>query len=369
MNDSFYMAQAIALAKKGWYSTMPNPRVGCVLVKNHQLIAQGWHERAGLAHAEVNALTQAGEQAKDSTAYVTLEPCSHTGRTGPCFQALIDAGVVRVVYGMQDPNPLVAGRGLKGLRDAGVEVFGPVCEADAQALNPGFIQRMKTGRGKITAKIAMSLDGRTAMASGESQWITGNDARAQVQKLRAQSGAIISGIDSVLMDDSALTVRPEQLLLPDAEAICERQPIRLLLDSTLRLSAEARILHQPGKTKIFYCQANSEQIKALSSADVELVQLPANAQGSVCLSAFAQWLEQQDYNDILLEAGAKLSGAFLQAGLIDELCIFMAAKLLGSKARPLLELPIETMATAVELDIQSIKAIGHDWLIQARPIQ
>lgn len=367
MSDSFYMAQAIALAKKGWYSTMPNPRVGCVLLKNGQLIAQGWHEKAGQAHAEVNALAQAGEQAKGATAYVTLEPCSHTGRTGPCFQALIDAGVSRVVYGMQDPNPLVSGRGLQGLLDAGVEVSGPVCEADAKALNPGFIQRMQTGRGKITAKLAMSLDGRTAMASGESQWISGADARAQVQKLRAQSCAIISGIDSVLMDDSALTVRAEQLGLPDAQEICQRQPVRLLLDSRLRLSADARILKQPGETKIFHCHAEPEQVQALSLSNVELIPLPANQEGSVCLKAFAQWLEQQAYNEILLETGAKLSGAFLQAGLIDELYIFMAAKLLGSQARPLLQLPFDTMAEAAELDIQSIKAVGQDWLIQARP--
>lgn len=366
-NHAHYMSLALELARRGWYSTMPNPRVGCVLVKDGQIIGQGWHVQAGLGHAEVNALADAGDRAAGSTAYVTLEPCSHTGRTGPCYQALIKAGVSKVVYGMQDPNPRVSGRGLQGLIDAGVEVVGPLCEADALALNPGFIQRMQTGRGKITAKLAMSLDGRTAMASGESQWITGPDARAQVQLLRAQSCAIISGIGSVLADDSALTIRAEQLPLENAEQLCQRQPKRLLLDSNLRLPCEAKILHQAGQTTIFYCTGDEQKQAELERAGAELVQLPANAQGQVDLVAFGAWLAQQEYNEILLETGAELAGAFMQAGLIDELKIFMAAKLLGSRARPLLALPFEQMAQAVDLNIADIRAVGQDWLISATP--
>lgn len=365
---AFYMSRALYLARKGWYTTMPNPRVGCVLVKEQVIVGEGWHVEAGLGHAEVNAIAVAGVKAQGATAYVTLEPCSHTGRTGPCYQALIKAGVSRVVYGMQDPNPKVSGRGLQGLVDAGIEVIGPICEADALALNPGFIARMQTGRAKISAKLAMSVDARTAMASGESQWITGPDARAQVQLLRAQSCAIITGIGSILIDDSALTIRPEQLPLDNAEQICQRQPVRLVLDSGLKMPTQAKILQQAGLTKVFYCQGDVKRIAELEQAGAELIQLPANAAGSIDLNAFGQWLAQQEFNEVLLETGAELAGAFVQAGLVDELKIFMAPKLLGSQARPLLQLPLESMSAAIDLDIDDIRAVGKDWLISAKPI-
>ena len=214
--DSRMMARALQLAYKGLYTTEPNPRVGCVLVLQGEVVGEGWHVQAGEGHAEVNALAQAGSRARGATAYVTLEPCSHTGKTPPCAEALIEAGVARVVAAMQDPNPLVSGKGLARLQEAGVEVECGLLEVEARALNPGFIKRMQTGMPFVRIKLAMSLDGRTAMASGESQWITGPDARADVQRLRARSGAVISGADAVLQDDSALTVRAAELGLPEA---------------------------------------------------------------------------------------------------------------------------------------------------------
>lgn len=237
-DDHRFMARALRLAERGLYTTMPNPRVGCVLVKNQQIIAEGWHVRAGEGHAEVNALRIAAEQARGATAYVTLEPCNHTGKTGPCSQALIDAGVARVVYAMEDPNPLVSGRGLERLAAAGIEVDGPLFEEQARALNPGFITRMERKRPLLRCKMAMSLDGRTAMASGESKWITSPKARADVQRLRAASCAIVTGIGSVLQDNSQLTLRARELGLPRAEDIARRQPLRVILDSRLQLPRE-----------------------------------------------------------------------------------------------------------------------------------
>ncbi|MCW8886157.1 MAG: bifunctional diaminohydroxyphosphoribosylaminopyrimidine deaminase/5-amino-6-(5-phosphoribosylamino)uracil reductase RibD [Motiliproteus sp.] len=255
-DDYRFMARAITLAKGGLYTTEPNPRVGCVLVRNGQIIGEGFHRKAGEGHAEVNALADAGN-AKGTTAYVTLEPCSHFGRTPPCAQGLIDAGVSKVIAAMEDPNPLVAGRGHQMLRDAGVEVAYGLLQTEAENLNPGFIKRMSQGLPFVRIKQAMSLDGRTAMTSGESQWITGPAARCDVQRLRARSSAIITGIGTVLHDDPAMTVRAEQLGLDNSEAICEQRPLRVIMDRSLQTPLDRQILKPADNTVIFYSEASA----------------------------------------------------------------------------------------------------------------
>lgn len=364
ITDVGFMARAIRLARKGHFTTFPNPRVGCVLVKNGVIIAEGWHQKAGEGHAEVNALAQT-DDAFGATAYVTLEPCSHTGRTPPCSDALIKAGVARVVIGMQDPNPLVAGNGIRKLQAAGIDVRSGVCEADAKALNPGFIQRMTEKRPFVRAKLACSLDGRTAMASGESQWITGPAARSQVQQLRAGSSAIISGVDSVIADDSALTVRAEQLNLPDAEQIAQRQPLRVVLDSRLRLPDNAKILQQPGETLVVFTEPNADKRQQLEKAGAVCLQLSAD-EGRVSLAALMDYLNQRECNEVLLETGATLAGAFAEAGLIDELVVFMAPTLLGDSARGLLNLDITKMADQKRLELKDCRMVGSDMMITAR---
>lgn len=366
--DAYFMARAIRLARLGHYTTFPNPRVGCVLVREGKVIAEGWHQKAGAGHAEVNALAQT-DQAQGATAYVTLEPCSHTGRTPPCSDALIKAGVSRVVVAMQDPNPLVAGNGIRKLEAAGIEVRVGVCEADAKALNPGFISRMTKKRPFIRAKLACSLDGRTAMASGESQWITGPAARCQVQRLRAGSSAIVSGVDSVLYDDSALTVRAEQLNLDQAEQIAQRQPIRIILDSHLRLPVSAKVLRQPGETVIFYVDGSgsiADKRQALEKAGAACIAVLAH-EGRVSLAAVMSYLQERECNEVLLETGATLAGAFAADNLIDELVIFMAPTLLGSEARGLLNLPgLSRMQDQRRLDIADCRMVGGDMMITAR---
>ena len=368
--DYPFMAQALRLAERGLYTTMPNPRVGCVLVKNGHVVGEGWHARAGEGHAEVNALAAAGENACGATAYVTLEPCSHTGKTGPCSHALIDAGVVRVVFAMEDPNPLVAGRGLDYLREAGIQVDGPLLEDDARALNPGFIKRMERKLPFVRCKMGMSLDGRTAMASGESQWVTGKKARGDVQRLRARSCAIISGINSVLMDKSSLTVRADELELPNAPEAAAHQPLRVVLDSTLRLSRNAKILVQETPILLIH-NGSAENADKLADwpAHVELLALPAsssaNGGGRINLNALFSELAKRQCNEVLVEAGATLAASFLRRGLLDEVIIYMAPKLLGSSARPLFDLPLTTMSSALPLKISDMRAVGTDWRITA----
>lgn len=361
-SDSAYMAHALRLAERGRYTAMPNPQVGCVLVRENQIVAEGWHHRAGEPHAEANALARAGDRARGATAYVTLEPCSHTGRTGPCSDALIAAGVRRVVYGMEDPNIQVAGRGLAKLRAAGVEVSGPLLEEEARALNPGFIKRMEHGQPFVRCKLAMSLDGRTAMASGESKWVTGRRAREDVQRLRARSCAIISGIDTVLLDRAALTVRADELQLADAESIASRQPLRVILDSRLRLPQDAPLLDHPGP--ILLVHAGAEEAGTWP-AHVETLALPGPNQ-RIDLQALLTELARRECNEVLVEAGAVLAGAFVARGLLDELIVYMAPKLLGSSARPLFDLPLEKMSGHLPLHIQDIRALGQDWRITAR---
>lgn len=354
-----YMAQALQLAERGIYTTDPNPRVGCVIVKDSKVVGQGWHQQAGEAHAEVNALATAGENARDADCYVTLEPCSHTGRTAPCADALIQAGVKRVFIAMTDPNPLVEGQGIAKLKEAGITVELGFLEQQAQALNNGFCQRMQLKRPYVRSKIAMSLDGRTAMASGESRWITSDAARQDVQKLRAQSSAILTGIGTVIADDPALTVRPEGDWYPSNLAI--RQPLRVVVDSQLQITEHAKLFSSDGPVLIATTVENTIKLQA------ECMTLPA-LDNHVDLEALMAELAQRDINNVMVEAGPILNGALLQAGLIDELIIYMAPKLMGDEAKGLFHLPeIQTMAQNIDLNITDIRAVGKDWRITATP--
>ena len=355
-----FMRRALRIAARGLFTTDPNPRVGCVLVKDGKIVGEGWHQHAGGPHAEIHALRDAGEMARGATAYVTLEPCCHHGRTGPCSKALIDAGVARVVAAMLDPNPQVGGQGMRELTDAGIAIEHGAMAADAAALNPGFIKRMSEARPFVRCKMAMSLDGRTAMASGESQWITGEAARADVQQLRARSSAIVTGIGTVLADDPAMTVR-----IAAAEG---RQPLRVVLDSNRRLPVNANILHQPGPVMLAGIAPIDSAYAAALPESVELATLPANSDGRVDLSALLNTLSDREMNEVHLECGTVLAGAFMQAGLIDELVVYMAPVLMGDDAYGLFHLPgLERMAERVELDIDSIRALDKDWRITARP--
>ena len=364
-----FMSRALQLAAQGIWTTDPNPRVGCVLVAEGQIVGEGYHRKAGEGHAEVNALAQAGEAARGATAYVTLEPCSHFGLTPPCADALINAGVSRVVSAMVDPNPQVAGRGIERLKAAGIRAESGLLQTQAEGLNPGFIKRMQTGLPYVRVKLASSLDGRTAMASGESQWITGPAARADVQQLRARSSAIMTGVDSILLDDSALTVRSEQLNLSDAAFIAQRQPLRVVLDSTLRMPLNARILQEPGQTLLVTCSDDLEQIGRLQTAGAQVLVLPADAQGQVPLLVLLQRLaEDHQVNELLVETGATLAGACLQHRLVDELVIYQALTLLGSEARPLLALPLAKMQQQVCLQRLDSRWLGDDHKLVLRPV-
>lgn len=356
------MAKALRLAAKGLYTTQPNPRVGCVLVKDGRIIAKGWHRKAGEPHAEIHALIEAGDQARGATAYVTLEPCSHHGRTPPCADALIKAGVKQVVIAMEDPNPQVSGQGVDRLRDAGIEVISGVLEAQARELNPGFIKRMSSGLPFVRIKLAMSLDGRTAMASGESQWITGPAARNDVQKLRARSSAILTAMGTVIADDPSLNVRisGEQLGL-DTDP---HQPIRVILDSKLRCPQDAKLFSLPGQTVILTCHPEPLSHDYIHA---EVVQLNAH-NGRVDLHAAMQWLAQQEINEVHVEAGSVLCGALLEAGLVDEMVIYMAPHLMGNQARGLFQLPaIHNMEQRLKLVIKEIRMVGQDVRITAVP--
>ncbi|MDR9435697.1 MAG: bifunctional diaminohydroxyphosphoribosylaminopyrimidine deaminase/5-amino-6-(5-phosphoribosylamino)uracil reductase RibD [Thiohalophilus sp.] len=356
-DDHRYMARALQLAERGLYTTDPNPRVGCVLVRDNAIVGEGWHERAGEPHAEIHALKAAGDAARGSTAYVTLEPCCHQGRTPPCSDALIKAGVSRVVVAMRDPHSQVDGGGISQLQAAGISVDSGLMEAQAFQLNPGFIRRMQRGRPWVRLKLAMSLDGRTAMASGESQWITGAAARQDVQHWRARSSAILTGVGTVLGDDPSLTVRLEQT---------ERQPLRVIVDTNLSTPASARILQQPGKTVIMTCSEDASAQEELRNAGAEVIAVSQNTHNNVDLAAVLDQLGELEINELHVETGATLAGALMQAGLVDELIIYMAPTLLGDAARGLFHLPgIETMDDRLPLQIKDIRAVGEDWRITA----
>nr|VFK65845.1 MAG: diaminohydroxyphosphoribosylaminopyrimidine deaminase [Candidatus Kentron sp. UNK]VFK71578.1 MAG: diaminohydroxyphosphoribosylaminopyrimidine deaminase [Candidatus Kentron sp. UNK] len=369
IRDHRFMARALQLARRGMDTTDPNPRVGCVLVREEEIVGEGWHEYAGGPHAERNALAQAGEAAHSSTAYVTLEPCCHFGRTGPCTEALITAGVRRVVGAMADPNPLVSGQGFAALSRAGIAVRRDLLAAEAAALNPGFLLRMARGRPLARCKLAMSLDGRTAMSSGESQWITGPAARRDVQRLRARSSAILTGVGTVLADDPSLTVRPEAFGMTTGTRSA-RQPLRVVLDPQLATPPEATILQTSiAPTTLIasaghYSETRAQGIRRLG---VEVVALPGGEDG-VDLPAVMAYLAERQINEVLLESGAHLAGAMLRADLLDELIIYLAPTIMGSDARALFELPeIRQMAHRYHPEITDIRAVGKDWRITARP--
>jgi diaminohydroxyphosphoribosylaminopyrimidine deaminase/5-amino-6-(5-phosphoribosylamino)uracil reductase len=360
-DDSRYMARALELAARGLYTTDPNPRVGCVLVRGGDIVGEGWHVRAGEAHAEVNAVRDAGGRAAGATAYVSLEPCRHRGRTGPCTDALIDAGVARVLAAIADPDPRNAGKGLDLLRDAGIDVACGLLEDEAQKLNPGFVMRHTRGRPYVRVKMAASLDGRTAMADGESKWITGAAARRDVQKLRARSSAILTGSGTVLADDPALTVRPAEL----GEGVDFEQPLRVVVDRRLRTPADAAILSQPGGTLIATLGDHGDDGKALGETGAEILSL---SNGDAALAELVTVLAARDINEVLVEAGATLAGAMLEAGLVDELVLYVAPVLLGDAARGMFHLPgIQTLAEGLALEVIDIQPIGDDWRITALP--
>jgi diaminohydroxyphosphoribosylaminopyrimidine deaminase/5-amino-6-(5-phosphoribosylamino)uracil reductase len=358
-NDEFYLARAFELARLGRFTTTPNPNVGCVIVREGNIVGEGYHLRAGEPHAEVHALRMAGEQARGATAYVTLEPCSHHGRTPPCAEALIAAGVSRVVAAMQDPNPQVAGRGLYKLQQAGVEVRHGVMLAEAEAVNLGFLKRMRTGFPYVQLKLGASLDGRTAMASGESQWITSKQARQDVQRLRAESSAILSTSATVLADDPSLTVRWDELD-SDTQQIYPRenlrQPLRIILDSQNRLTPQHRVIQQPGTTWLARLQPDAQTWPE----GVEQLSFPALG-GGIDLVVMMMQLAKRQVNSIWVEAGAQLAGALLQAGLVDELIVYVAPKLLGDNARGLCQLPgLTQLADAPEFVFSDVRQVGPD---------
>jgi diaminohydroxyphosphoribosylaminopyrimidine deaminase / 5-amino-6-(5-phosphoribosylamino)uracil reductase len=359
--DLRFMSRALSLAARAQNATDPNPRVGCVLVRDGAIVGEGWHRRAGEAHAEVNAIAAAGRQAAGATAYVSLEPCRHHGRTGPCTEALIAAGVRRVVAAMSDPDPRTAGAGLAALGAAGIEVSSGVLESQARALNPGFVMRHTRGRPYVRLKMAASLDARTAMADGESKWITGAAARRDVQRLRARSSAILTGIGTVLADDPALSVRAAEL----DDALDFRQPLRVVADRRLRTPPTARLLGGPGETLIATHAAGGAARRALEEAGAEILDWPGNDDA---LEALMTALAARGVNELLVEAGATLAGALLAARLVDEIIIYMAPLLLGDGARGLFHLPrIRSLAEGMQLQIIDVQAVGEDWRITARP--
>lgn len=363
--DRQYMVRALQLARRGLYTTDPNPRVGCVLVRDGAVVGEGFHARAGEPHAERHALVAAGDRAQGATAYVTLEPCSHTGRTGPCADALVDAGVARVVVAMEDPNPQVAGQGLQRLAKAGIVTASGLLETDARALNPGFISRMTHQRPYIRIKVAASVDGRTAMASGESQWITGPAAREDVQRLRARSSAVITGVGTVLADRPSYTIRPNQWALADYHRNASgndwvRQPLRVILDRSLRTPPDVPVVSAPGHCLLVAGEPHPGRQNALESAGAEVMHLPASGSG-IDLQQLLIELNRRECNEVLVECGATLAGAFVREGLFDEILVYMAPALLGSSARPLLGLPqLASMSEKVALRWQDVRQVGDD---------
>jgi diaminohydroxyphosphoribosylaminopyrimidine deaminase/5-amino-6-(5-phosphoribosylamino)uracil reductase len=368
-DDRIHMARALRLARLGLCTTGPNPRVGCVLVRDGQVIGEGWHRRAGEPHAERIALAAAGERARGAVAYVTLEPCCHQGRTPPCTDALIESGVARVVAAMVDPNPLVAGQGLARLRGAGVQTDSGLLETEAAALNPGFVKRMRQGLPYCRCKLAASLDGRTSMASGESRWISSEASRRDVHRLRARSGAVVTGVATLLADDPSMNVRLEPGDLPGLEpGEPPPQPLRVVTDSQLRTPSCARMLALPGGAVIACCDvANPARITELEAAGARVILLP-EAHGRVDLTALMRWLAQQEINEVLLEAGPTLAGSALTNGLVDELVIYVAPHLMGDGGRGLFHLPgLQRMEHRIPLVIDEVRRIGPDLRLRLRP--
>lgn len=362
--DFHWMAQALRLARQGLFTTTPNPRVGCVIVKNNQMIGAGAHLKAGEPHAEVYALRQAGTQVVGADVYVTLEPCSHHGRTPPCVEAVIAAKPKRVIIAMQDPNPLVAGRGVAALRAQGIEVAVGVMQDEARALNQGFISRMTRGLPYVRSKVAASLDGRTALNNGKSQWITGEQARLDVQQWRAQSCAIVTGIGTVLADNPSMTVRLENTT---------RQPLRIIVDSRLQTPVDSKMLDplilKNSPVLIVYAHDQNQRADLFKTAGAELVLL-ADSADKVDLKALLQILAQRGINEVLVEAGQGINGALLHAGLIDEFIFYYAPKLMGDAAKAMFAMPeLTEMQQVTELQILDVRQVGRDIRLQAKPVK
>lgn len=353
--DYLHMARALRLAEKGLNTTTPNPRVGCVIVRDGQVVGEGWHQRAGEPHAEILALRQAGEAARGATVYVSLEPCSHHGRTPPCVDALIDAGVSRVVAAMRDPNPQVCGRGIERLILAGIRTEVGLLEAEARELNLGFIQRMTCGRPWVRLKTAASLDGKTALESGASKWITGEAARADVHRWRARACAILTGVGTVLADDPQMNVRG--LITP-------RQPLKVVLDSRLATPPTARIL--AGGALIVAAVDDARRRAALEAAGAEVLLLPGE-DGRVDLARTLQVLAQRGVNELHVEAGATLNGALLAGGWVDEWLAYCAPVVLGHKARGLFDLALTDMAARHRFVLHDLCRLGADLRLRLRP--
>jgi diaminohydroxyphosphoribosylaminopyrimidine deaminase/5-amino-6-(5-phosphoribosylamino)uracil reductase len=353
------MSRALELAMRGEFSAHPNPRVGCVIARGGDVVGEGWHEVAGEDHAEIHALRAAGDEARGACAYVTLEPCAHHGKTPPCVEALISADVARVVVAMQDPFPDVGGRGIEALRDAGIRTEVGLMQDEAAALNAGFISRVVRGRPFLRLKIASSLDGATAMDSGESRWITGPAARADVQKLRARSGAVMTGIGTVLADDPSLNVRDDGL---DTHGLL---PLRVVLDSRLKMPLSATMLTLPGATLV--CCTAGHDPAGLRDAGAEVAEFGAHDSHVNVFEVLAA-LAEREVNDVLVEAGPRLAGYLLEKNLVDELVIYQAPHIMGSNTRRMFETPAWTvLGDRLELDVLEVRDVGGDTRITARP--
>ena len=355
-DDHAYMSQALQLAEKGLYSTSPNPRVGCVIVRDGKIVGSGWHVQTGQPHAEINALNIAGGAAQGATVYLTLEPCSHYGRTNPCAEALIRAKVAKVIIAMQDPNPLVAGKGASLLKQSGINVLVGLMGEWAKDLNVGFVSRMINNRPWVRMKIAASLDGKTALNNGVSQWITGEAARHDGHRFRARSCAVLTGIGTVLEDDPQLSVRFIET---------SRQPLRIIIDSQLKIPTTAKVLRGEGEL-IFTTTDNKERISALKEAGARPIILPSE-KGKIDLAGLMQILADFEINELLVEAGNRLSSAFIREGLVDELIIYLAPHLIGNRAMGMLQLPeLTDLSEKYNLKIKDLRMVGEDIRIMSR---
>jgi len=358
--DCEFMARALQLARRGIYTAHPNPRVGCVIVNDGTIVGEGWHQKVGEEHAEINALRNASAAAKSAIVYVTLEPCAHHGKTGPCSEALIQAKISEVVIAMEDPFHEVEGNGLASLKEAGIAVRVGLMSDDAMRLNEGFISRMKRKRPFVRLKIAASLDGCTAMENGESQWITSLESRADVQRLRASSGAVLTGIGTVLADDPSLTVRDKSLTNEDMH------PLRVILDNKLRMPLSARMLKLPGKTAVFCI--NDENRVALEDTGASIY-LVAERDENVDFNEVFAKLAELEINDILVEAGHRLAGSLLVSGYVDEFIIYQSPHIMGSQTQGMFSTPVwHNMCQRMQLDIIDVRRVGADTRITARPL-
>ena len=355
-DDHRFMARALELAERGLYTTTPNPRVGCVIVQGGAVAGEGWHEKAGLPHAEVNALGAAGAKARGATAYVSLEPCAHQGRTGPCTRALIDAGVARVVAALGDPNPQVGGKGLDELKRAGIATAAGLMEHEARELNIGFVSRMARGRPWVRLKTAASLDGRTALNNGKSQWITGEVARRDGHHWRARACAVLTGGGTVREDDPRLTVR---------DVATSRQPLRVVVDSKLETPPGAKIL-EGGGALVVAAREDRTKVAALKARGAEVIVMP-NSAGKVELPELFRELARREVNEVHVEAGFRLNGSLVREGCVDELLVYLAPGLIGDKSLGMFDLPeLTELSGRRALKVHDLRMVGEDIRVLAR---